>query len=353
MGVGGLLILVAAAWQINATLWTTHSERVGKELVHNFRSRQAALPVQQSGAVGSLAACTTYSSTNAVKGLLIIPKLGVTAPVEDGVGDDQLNVAVGHLPNSVWPGTAGNSVLEAHDVSYFVNLAQLAAGDTVQFVAPCTTFTFKVTGHSVVQQGSPVYNTTGPTMTLVTCWPTNALWFTPQRYLVTAAYVSSTLRSGSSESYVAASPAPSVAVPSALAAKGVTLATYSVPMGVMTLGGAPSASWSQTTNPLLVEDSAVEAFIAGVRALEANRPDWWTSFAPTAPIPPELVGASVSYKSSLNVTLQVTESTPTRAELKVVAGVSGGAHPGTYAMTVEEAVTDGQLTITNWSVVPA
>ena len=144
-----------------------------------------------------------------------------------------------------------------------------------------------------------------------------------------------------------------MAVPPALAAKGVTLATYSMPMGVMSLAGAPSATWAQTTNPLLVEDSAVEAFIAGVRALSADRLDWWTSFAPTAPIPPELVGASVSYKSSLNVTLEVTGSTPTGAELQVVAAVAGGAHPGTYSMKVEESIVGGQLTITNWTLVPA
>ena len=95
-------------------------------------------------------------------GCCVIPKLGVTAPVEDGVGDDQLNVAVGHLPTSVWPGAAGNSVLEAHDVSYFVNLAQLSAGDTVQFQSPCTTLRLQGAGPHIVQQGTPVYNTTGP-----------------------------------------------------------------------------------------------------------------------------------------------------------------------------------------------
>jgi len=334
-------------------LWTTHSDRVGKALVKQFQGEQGGLSTGAGSAAGSLAGCASGSGDGNVKGLLLIPKLGVTAPVEDGVGDEQLNVAVGHLPASVWPGTAGNSVLEAHDVSYFVNLAQLNAGDEVQFQSPCTTFLFLVQGHTIVQQGSPVYNTTGPTLTMVTCWPTNALWFTPQRYLVTATLVSSTPRHGPTQSYVAASPPPTVDVPGALAALGVTLTTYSVPMGTMSMSGTPNQTWSQSTNPLLVEDSAVEAFIAGVRSLSANRPDWWASFAPTAPIPPALVGATVGYKSTLNVDLRVAGATPTGVELKVTAVVTGGSAPGTYAMTVDEAVSGGQLTITNWVLRPA
>ena len=353
MATGSLLIIVAAAWQIRATLWTTHSERVGHALVQHFRSEEGALPAGSGAAGGSLGACSAATDTDPVKGLLLIPKLGVTAPVEDGVGDDQLNVAVGHLPSSVWPGTTGNSVLEAHDVSYFVNLSQLEVGDSVQFQSPCTDYLFRVSAHNVVQQGSPVDNTTTPTLTMVTCWPTNALWFTPQRYLVTATLVSSTPRRGPTQSYVAASPAPTVAVPSELAAQGVTLTTYSVPMGTLSITGTPDQTWTQSTNPLLVQDSAVEAYIAGVRALTENRPDWWSSFAPTAPIPPALVGASVAYKSSLDVSLEVTGSTPTGVVLTVTAAVTGGSAPGTYAMTVDEAISAGQLTITNWILRPA
>jgi len=349
---GALLIVAATTWQIEATLWTTHSERAGKALVNRFRNEQATLPSQGVAGAGALAACAAASSNDQVKGILVIPKLGVTAPVEEGVGDDQLNVAVGHLPGSVWPGTAGNAVLEAHDVSYFVNLAQLDVGDTVQFQSPCSTYVFKVQGHTVVQQGTPVYNTTGPTVTMVTCWPTNALWFTPQRYLVTAALVSTSTRSGTSGTFIPASPAPTVNVPAPLAAQGVTLATYSVPMGTMTVDGAGQA-WLQSTNPLLVEDSAVEAFIAGVRSLSENRPDWWSAFAPSAPIPPALVGAKVSYKSSLDVQLTATGSTPLSATLTVAALVTGGSAPGTYTMTVSEAIQADQLTVTNWVLSPA
>jgi sortase A len=350
---GALLVLAAVVWQVRATLWTTHSERVGHALVKGFRDREAALPLQASLAPSAaLAACTAFADTDQVKGLLVIPALGVTAPVEQGVGNDQLDVAVGHLPASVWPGEAGNGVLEAHDVSYFVNLAKLNPGDTIEYQAPCTTFVFKVQSHTVVDQGTAVYNTSGPTLTLVTCWPTNALWFTPQRYLVTATLVSDSVRTGRSPSYTPAEAPPSVAVPASLLTQGVTLATFSLPMGTMSITGSGDQTWLQSTNPLLVEDSAVEAYIAGVRALGENRPDWWSSFAPGAPIPPQLLGAHVSFRSPLDVQLHVSGAGATGAVLTNTVSLSGGSSPGRYAVTVTESVQSGSLTITNWVLQP-
>jgi sortase (surface protein transpeptidase) len=48
---------------------------------------------------------------------LTIPALTLAAPVEEGTDDAELDVAVGHDPQSVWPGANGASVLLAHDVS--------------------------------------------------------------------------------------------------------------------------------------------------------------------------------------------------------------------------------------------
>jgi hypothetical protein len=260
-------------------------------------------------------------------------------------------VAVGHDPHSAWPGSSGNAVLEAHDVSYFVNLALLSAGDTVRYETPCITYVFQVQGHSVVSQGSAVYNTPGPTMTLVTCWPTDALWFTPERYLVTATEVSSTATDRSTLTYLAASAPPSVPVPHALLVQGVTLATYPIPMGIMALAGSPDPAWAQTTNPLLVQDSAVEGFIAGLKALTENELKWWNTVAPQVPPPAPLIGArNPSYVTSLDVTVMATKTNPTAATLSTTMEVTGGRAPGRYALSVTESIRDGTLVISNWTM---
>lgn len=356
IALGVLLIAAAVAWQVNATLFITHSDRVGRALVHKFlQNRALNSPVTANGPAGSasLTSCSESSSTgDPVKGLLEIPKLNVVAPVEQGTGDDVLAVAAGHDPYSVWPGSVGNSVLEAHDVSYFVGLPNLSAGDTVRYVAPCTTYVFQVTAHTVVGEGSPVYNTPGPTITLVTCWPTNALWFTPDRYLVTASEVSQS-STGGGQQYLTASAPPTVAVPPPLASEGVTLATYSLPMGTFSLTGTPDATWAQTTNPLLVQTSAVEAYIAGVRSLVQSRLDWWRSFAPGVAPPPPLVGAAnPGYLTPLNVTVVANGTQATAVTLTNTVSIRGGSAPGRYSVTVGETIQNGTLVISSWSLKP-
>ena len=98
-------------------------------------------------------------------------------------------MAVGHDPQSVWPGLNGAAVFLAHDVSYFVHLNQLKAGDVITYRTACNTVKFAVTGQQVVAAGSDVANTTAPSLVLDTCWPPNALFFTPDRLLVRATEV--------------------------------------------------------------------------------------------------------------------------------------------------------------------
>jgi sortase A len=360
IGTGVVLIVAVVAWEVYVTEWMTHSDRVGQALVHQFlKNRALASPVAsgpsaQSASTASIASCGTTPDANAAQGILVIPELGVTAPVEQGTGDAQLDVSVGHDPDSVWPGAAGNAVLEAHDVSYFVNLAQLVAGDTLQYETPCTTYVFQVQSHSVVAEGAPVYNTPGPTMTLVTCWPTDALWYTPDRYLVTATEVSSASSSGTTLQYETPSPAPTVPVPAALLAQGVTLATYPVPMGTMALAGSPGGAWAQTTGPLLVQDSAVEAFIAGVKSLTQSELGWWGALAPHVAPPAPLTGAhNPSYETPLNVTVTAAGTVPTSVTLTTTVQVTGGMAPGRYGVSVAESVHDGTLVISSWTMEPA
>ncbi|HXX91728.1 MAG TPA: class D sortase [Acidimicrobiales bacterium] len=365
---GVVLAVVAVGWEARAWLWTNHSKRVGAALIQRERAKQA-----QAVQDPALAACITTGSTTTTtaanaaagpQGLLDIPAIGLTAPVEQGVDDAALNVAVGHLPNSVWPGNPGNAVLEAHDVSYFVNIDNLKVGDLVRYSTPCYTYVFAVASHQVVQQGTPVYNTPGPSITMVTCWPTNALWFTPQRYLVTASEVLTVARtgpggigSGAGASDIVVPPEavpPTVPAPAALAAQGLTLTTNSIPMGPMSISGSPAQDWVQGPGPLAVEGSAVEGFIAGVKSLEQNRSDWWGAIAPGVTMPAPLVGASVSgYTSSLAVDITTTGDTADKVVLTTSVDIAGGSAPGHYAESVTETVTGTQMVVTAWTLTPS
>jgi sortase A len=354
IGTGLILVAAAVTWQVRATLWTTHSNRVGEALVKKLeKARHKAAETTKGTTPG---VCTTTTSTGGPQGLLVIPAIGLTAPVEEGTDDAQLSVAVGHVPTSVWPGTTGNTVLEAHDVSYFVNIDQLKPGDTIEYETPCTTYDYTVESHQVIQQGSTIYDTTSPTISLVTCWPTDALWFTPTRYLVTATEFRTVANTGSAA--VGAVPTsatpPAVPAPAPLVAQGLTLATNSILMGTMSVTGSPDPTYVEGPGPLAVQDSAVESFIAGVKALGQNQLGWWAAVAPGVAVPAPLVGAQVTgYDASLDVTVTATGTTATSVELTDTVTIAGGRAPGRYAVTVVQTVTNGQLLITSWTLHPA
>jgi sortase A len=359
-----MVVAAALTWQVRAVVWTTHSDRVGHALVvKEQRARASVARAARGGrATGGASACTTSTTVAGAtatgpEGLLVIPAIGLTAPVEQGTGDAQLDVAVGHLPTSAMPGATGNAVLEAHDVSYFVNIDRLTAGDTIRYETPCATYTFAVQGHQVVQQGSPLFDTPGPTLSLVTCWPTDALWFTPTRYLVTATEVQSTATTGRHNAVggiPASATPPTVPAPAALAAEGLTLATNSVPMGTLSVVGHPRPSWVEGPGPLAVQDAAVASFIAGTKALAQNQLGWWNAVAPGVPPPAPFVGSRITgYEAGLDVTVDATGTAATSVQLTDTATVEGGSRPGAYRVTVVQGVSQGRLVITSWAFTPA
>lgn len=225
----------------------------------------------------------------------------------------------------------------------------LDPGALLAYETPCTTYDFTVTGHKVVAAGSAVYNTPGPSLVLVTCWPTDALWFTPDRLLVTATETRVVPTTGSAPAAGAGYSPPRVAAPVALVAEGLTLATNDIPMGTMTLAGSPDPAFVQSPGPLDVEQSALEAFIGGAKALAGGERGWWDALAPGVAEPEGLVGAQLGgYSGGLDVTITVAGGDPQAVELTSEVTVSGGRAPGSYALRVAEVVHDGSLRIASW-----
>ncbi|MHB8458174.1 MAG: class D sortase, partial [Acidimicrobiales bacterium] len=133
--------------------------------------------------------------------ILSIPVIGLEAPVVQGTGDGVLSIAVGHDPGSVWPGQRGTSILLAHDASYFSRLGSLHTGNVVSWTDGCRRLLFRVNRVEVTRPGATLPQpANGTGLALVTCWPTDALFWTPDRLVVLA-------------SYVGAQPAAATAVP--------------------------------------------------------------------------------------------------------------------------------------------
>ncbi|HEU5475635.1 MAG TPA: class D sortase [Actinophytocola sp.] len=123
---------------------------------------------------------------------LRIPRLGVTVPVREGVGRAILARVVGHVPGSDWPGEGTAVVLAGHNITHFRVLDRLRPADRIVLAGSCGTWVYQVAEQQVVPVGHPVYRGHVPSLALVTCWPLNARYTTPNRYIVTATLVEQT-----------------------------------------------------------------------------------------------------------------------------------------------------------------
>ncbi len=115
-----------------------------------------------------------------------IPKIGVDAPLLEGIRLTTLDRGPGHWPGTAMPGEVGNVVVAGHRTSHeadFRHLDQLVPGDDVVFNTEAGVITYKVTGTQIVQPDAIwiVDPTDTPTATLFACHP---LGSTAQRIVV-------------------------------------------------------------------------------------------------------------------------------------------------------------------------
>ncbi len=340
----------AIAAQIGFFFW--HSSTAGGALV---RQERGEIATARHSAACQAAGGAQGRGASGPDGLLQAPSLGMVAPVLQGTGDSVLGEAVGHDPSSVWPGQAGTSVLSAHDVTWFSRIGQLRDGDTISYVTPCWTYTYKVTSHVIVAAGSPVYSTDAARLVLDTCYPLDALYITSTRYLVYASLVG-TAPTSATPAVPGSWPVPAVPAPPQLAAQGLSLNQNSTPLGTLRLSGSPSRAWTQSSGPFEFEAAALAEYFGIYRSAAQEESAWWSDLAPSVPASASgaLWGGQIaSYGSSLSITLAADGTSPTGAELAATVTISGPEGTGSYDLTVTETVRDGKLLVSQVQATPA
>jgi sortase A len=359
--VGATMLWASAAGAGYSIAWTLRSHATGDALVHSGQAR-----LSDTKAYDAAAGCRAGTpAVGQIAGLLKVPALSLTAPVEQGETDAVLSAAVGHDVSSVWPGQDGTTVLAAHDVSYFARIGTLRPGDLVVYVSACRTTTYRVTGHRIVPSGSPVADTATPTLVLDTCWPNNALWWTPDRELVTAVEISSHPNAsaeplagrgaaGDRSSSNAGNAPIGVPAPPALVAQGLTLDTNPTLLGTMQVTGHPSSAFVQSPEPLDVEQAALTAYYGTLHALAAGRQDWFAAVAPHVRFPGSLAGSRVTqYLTRLTISIEASGSKPSVAVLMATVTLtapSGATTDGN--LVVSCVIRGGELVVSGWRFSP-
>jgi sortase A len=126
---------------------------------------------------------------------LSIPRIHLDEIMLEGVGDDELNAAPGHLPGSALPGMKGNAVISAHRDRHFRRFDELRVGDTVSTDTGHGTTAWVIVGRRIVGKDTPaLFETSEPTLTLTTCWPVKYFGSAPDRLIISARPIDRTLQ---------------------------------------------------------------------------------------------------------------------------------------------------------------
>lgn len=105
--------------------------------------------------------------------------------VREGVEDDTLRLAVGHLGSSAMPGQRGNVVLFGHRDTFFRPMRELRKGDIAEVRTTSGLFRYRIDDIKVV--GPDDLDVSQPAdradITLITCFPFRYIGPSPRRYV--------------------------------------------------------------------------------------------------------------------------------------------------------------------------
>jgi len=184
------LLLVAGIVGLGYYSWAT----VEAKLYQAYENRQLdAILASAPPASPERPVTRVAPAPGSVMGRIEIARLGVSAVVRTGSDARTLQLAVGHIPGTAYPGEPGNVGLAGHRDTFFRRLADVQPDDEIVMTTPEGRFIYRVERTDVVQP-SDVWvldPTPHPTLTLVTCYPFTYLGSAPERFIVRAVGVRS------------------------------------------------------------------------------------------------------------------------------------------------------------------
>jgi len=128
---------------------------------------------------------------NHLLGRLTIPRLQLTATVREGVSENTLSRALGHIPDTALPGQRGNVGVAGHRDTLFRELRNIQKNDLIRFETLHGTYLYQVDSTQIVKpEDVSVLNAKQyPELTLVTCYPFYYVGSAPDRFIVKARQV--------------------------------------------------------------------------------------------------------------------------------------------------------------------
>ncbi|RPJ48160.1 MAG: class D sortase [Candidatus Latescibacterota bacterium] len=126
-----------------------------------------------------------------ILGRITAPRIGLSAVIIDSVEPPQLDLAVGHFPETPLFGEGGNVALAGHRDFHFAPLRRLTLGDTMIVTTVASEYYYVVDSLTVVDPSAVhvLDATEKPRLTLVTCYPFDYVGPAPHRFIVRASEI--------------------------------------------------------------------------------------------------------------------------------------------------------------------
>jgi sortase A len=162
-----------------------------RELEAILRAREPASSRPAASAASTASRPRRAERPGNAVGRIEIPRLRVSAIIKAGADARTLELAVGHIPGTAFPGELGNVGLAGHRDTFFRRLRDVRADDEIRITTAEGSFSYRVERTNVVEPRDVwVLDPTGyPALTLVTCYPFSYVGSAPQRFVVRAQLV--------------------------------------------------------------------------------------------------------------------------------------------------------------------
>lgn len=121
-------------------------------------------------------------------GKLLIPRIGISVIVLQGLEKETLILGAGHVPGTPLPGVEGNVVIAAHRDTFFRKLEGILPGDSIEFATPRRTWQYIVDSSETVdpEDTRAMESRAREELTLITCYPFYFVGSAPKRFIVHA-----------------------------------------------------------------------------------------------------------------------------------------------------------------------
>ncbi|MCC5890337.1 MAG: class D sortase [Alkalibacterium sp.] len=122
---------------------------------------------------------------HAAIGVLRVPKIDRSIGIVEGTDPDALDLGVGHMSSTVFPGQGEQIILSGHRDTVFRNFAELEIGDEFIVEMPYGDFTYEIRETEIVSaDDTSVVREMGEEVLVVsTCYPFNYLGSAPDRFV--------------------------------------------------------------------------------------------------------------------------------------------------------------------------